>query len=551
MAKRSSSSPEASTSRSQVLRQESMMDVPDLRLHAGKFFDISGLRACALVCRAWHRDFQPLVWRKFSAKLSETNSSGQIDSIRHNIHWIRSLKWTEYRHTRCTTSTLFKLLSTECYDSLVSLDLRICAHLGWHQYQDLFQNNKQTLQQVSFAFEHGAGPVPNDRQFVGALRDLSSLRRLTFFFVAPSFINLIHLMKTMPCMDTLEFIFCEMATIRNYADVYIPEFWLSSSSSSTGPPVLSLKRFELQGPWEDDPVLVMLLKLCPKLEHLMLKTSNNCKGPCQLVQDGCFPHLRSLGLHAGGLPPSLLSSALKSLPPHQLTTVHLSSSLATTVQDLVEHHHQSLEKVEIGVTDDQESCIIEFLSRCSQLQHFRFTAENGSGVEVRYAIARPWVCTKLKELAVEFVMGPGYYESAAAAAEALSSASGETAPPLGFLGRTEDVQAMTVLMTRLGQLSQIKELELLPVEMLSEELPPFRKVPLPWSLANGFSHLSCWTRLEQLDFGQYQPFPFGIPELQFMRQHWTALKEISSDDIDSEEIVEWLGEHWPELAVAT
>ncbi|KAF9153367.1 hypothetical protein DFQ26_000593, partial [Actinomortierella ambigua] len=386
------------------------MDVPELRFHVGKFLDVDGLRACALVCRAWHRDFQPLVWRSFSADLSETNSSCQIDSIRHNIHRIRDLQWIEYYNPRYTTSTLFNLLSTECYDSLVSLDLRFCAHLEWDQYLRLFENNEQTLQQVSITYE-GERPVPSDRQFVEVLRDLSSLRRLTFTFVAPSFYNLIHLIRNMPKMVTLA---------------------------------------------------------------------------------------------------------------------------------LVEHHHQSLERVDIGVMDGQESCIIELLSRCNQLQRLRFTVKKDAGVEVRYAIARPWVCTKLKQLAVKFVLGPDYNDSAAA----LSSASEEKAP-LGFPGPVENGKAMTVLMTRLGQLSQIQKLYLFP-----NQFEPLRAAPLPWSLANGFSHLSCWTRLELLDFGRYQPFPFGIPELQFMRQHWAALKEISSGDIDSDEVDQWLEDHWPELVVA-
>ncbi|KAG0249871.1 hypothetical protein DFQ27_009726 [Actinomortierella ambigua] len=508
------------------------MDVPELRFHVGKFLDVDGLRACALVCRAWHRDFQPLVWRSFSADLSETNSSCQIDSIRHNIHRIRDLQWIEYYHPRYTTSTLFNLLSTECYDSLVSLDLRFCAHLEWDQYLRLFENNEQTLQQVSITYE-GETPLPSNRQLVEVLRDLSSLRRLTFTFVAPCFVNLIQLIRTMPRMVTLVLRLCKTASTSSFADLYIPD-------PRKGQPVLSLKRFELMGSWEDESMLVLLLELCPRLEHLILRTSNDCKGPCQLVRDGCFPRLKSLGLHDEGLPPSLLPSALKSLPPHQLTTIQLSCSLATTVQALVEHHHQSLERVDIGVMDGQESCIIELLSRCNQLQRLRFTVKKDAGVEVRYAIARPWVCTKLKQLAVKFVLGPDYNDSAAA----LSSASEEKAP-LGFPGPVENGKAMTVLMTRLGQLSQIQKLYLFP-----NQFEPLRAAPLPWSLANGFSHLSCWTRLELLDFGRYQPFPFGIPELQFMRQHWAALKEISSGDIDSDEVDQWLEDHWPELVAA-
>ncbi|KAG0237599.1 hypothetical protein BGW42_000426 [Actinomortierella wolfii] len=49
-----------------MLSKPHPLDIPELRFLIGRHLDLDGRRACALVCKAWHADMQPLVWETFS-----------------------------------------------------------------------------------------------------------------------------------------------------------------------------------------------------------------------------------------------------------------------------------------------------------------------------------------------------------------------------------------------------------------------------------------------------------------------------------------------------
>ncbi|KAF9168039.1 hypothetical protein DFQ26_001742 [Actinomortierella ambigua] len=203
------------------------------------------------------------------------------------------------------------------------------------------------------------------------------------------------------------------------------------------------------------------------------------------------------------------------------------------VQMLVEHHHQTLQDVDIEVARYDEGSIIELLSRCPRLLYLRFVVE-GVGVDVRHAIARPWACMKLKKLKVGFSLDEKCQN------EELLNMASEEKEAVGGPGREEHDKALTVFMMRLGQLTQLRKVNLYPLGYFGES---YSSGALPLSMANGFAHLDQWTRLEKLNFG---PCPLGIPELQFMREHWTSLKTLSSAHLLPEER-RWLVDHWPEL----
>ncbi|KAF9966804.1 hypothetical protein BGZ73_000837, partial [Actinomortierella ambigua] len=83
---------------------------------------------------------------------------------------------------------------------------------------------------------------------------------------------------------------------------------------------------------------------------------------------------------------------------------------------------------------------------------------------------------------------------------------------------------MTVFLRRMGQLTQLRFLDLQPGCYFFDTQPN----ALPWPLVTGFKYLDQWMQLEVIDFGADYDLPLGILELPFMRQHWTSLKSLFS-----------------------
>ncbi|KAF9168035.1 hypothetical protein DFQ26_001738 [Actinomortierella ambigua] len=492
------------------------MEVPEIRLYVGNLLASKDLRACALVCRAWHREYQPLVWRNFTVHLSDASS--QVQSVRNNVRWIRNLDLGEWSPTLSTTSLLYDILATECR-SLVSLDVKLNRPIQWDQCQVLLHHNKDTLRCITIT--EGEWTGPNDQQLVDTMDDLKSLEVLAFIRFSPSISALLCLVASMPLLRT---VYCGVYKEKSgtYGKALGPNLihpWLSPTLPTMEGPFASLKKFNFRGPCRD-PMLVTLFRRCPLLVRLQLSevTDEICEGLCELLRDGHFPHLRSVQLQDQFHSPFHTRSILSSFPSHQLTTVKLYHPSMMTVQVLVEHHHQTLQDVDIEVPHYHEGSIIELLSRCPQLLYLRFFVK-GVGVDVRHAIARPWVCTRLKELKVGFSLDEDCQDE-----ELLDMASEEKEAVSGP-DREEHDEALTVFMMRLGQLTQLREVDFYPVGYVG---PLYASEILPLSMANGFAHLDQWTRLERLSFGPIHVLPLGIPELQFMRQHWTSLKILSS-----------------------
>jgi hypothetical protein len=55
-------------------------DLPELRQHIARYLDLDSLKACSLVCKAWHLDFHTVLWRRFSYKVPQSlsESTGEL-----------------------------------------------------------------------------------------------------------------------------------------------------------------------------------------------------------------------------------------------------------------------------------------------------------------------------------------------------------------------------------------------------------------------------------------------------------------------------------------
>ncbi|KAF9164175.1 hypothetical protein DFQ26_001718 [Actinomortierella ambigua] len=517
------------------------MELAEIRLLVAKHLDHCQLKTCAQVCREWHRDFQPLIWRHFSVRPSRTEAASQYDGVRNNTHRIQNLHWCFMPQQPSTAPLLYNLLATECR-SLVSLFMELNKRPLWDLCHDLLEQNKQTLQRITLTFMGSDWLPSRDQQLSDTLKSFTSLHHLEVNHVHFSISTLFDLLTNNPSLQSLEIWNSSAPHVVEVCDgnQLLPHF-PPYPSSSVDVPMFGLRRLTISG-W-CDPALAALLTCCRSLERFSYCTMSEAahEGVCQLIRDRHFPDLKSLGLEACNRQPSYLPKILSCFPPHHLTTIALWYPLATHVQGLVEHQHQSLENVNIDILHGQEGSIIELLSRCSRLQTLRF-AVDVVGVEVRQAIARPWVCTKLKELEVSFVLDPDCDDAA------LLSLASEEKAAAGGPGRAEHEQAMVVLMTRLGHLKELRTVDFQLWDHFGYVADMIGSPEaLPWSMANGFAHLGQWTCLRELTFDPTRDLPLDIPELQFMRQHWVSLKKLAPGKLASELTRRWLNEHWPEL----
>ncbi|KAF9969101.1 hypothetical protein BGZ75_003141, partial [Mortierella antarctica] len=104
-----------------------------------------------------------------------------------------------------------------------------------------------------------------------------------------------------------------------------------------------------------------------------------------------------------------------------------------------------------------------------------------------------------------------------------------------------EAEAEMKFMSRLGELTKLRGVRLRDdkgVQLMS------------WQLTRGLAHLAGLTQLRKLDLGRVasERFQQGIPELEFMKEHWPHLNTLARPPlVYAPELVQWLKENWPQL----
>ncbi|KAG0242782.1 hypothetical protein BGW41_003458 [Actinomortierella wolfii] len=510
------------------------LELVELRLHVAKYLDIDSLRACAVVCKEWHQDFQPQIWQYYSVKIPENNEYMEqcLESIRLNINWIQNLRSTKDLSEYSKAPELYDLLTAQCR-SLVSLHMQIDDEVQLGRCLILLEQNKATLQRVNVRFRPQRWPPSKDHQIAGALLALTSLRELELYFTALSIGTIMDILNANSWVQSIQLKFYTPQVLTSQAIETLDNSPLLCEDM----PAVRLKQFALEGVCHD-PTLVALLKRCPQLERLFLNSLSEdvLEAICQLFRDRHFSRLKNLGLDAASKE-LCIPKIVHAVPPHQLTTIYLWFPKISTVRHLVQSQHQTLEDIKLDIDRGEGSSLGDILFGCSRLKRLYFTVEQG-GVEIRSVIGQPWVCTQLEKLEVAFVLDN---ECTDTNLLEIASAEKEYLAP----GRKECEQAMIVFMARFGQLKQLRYIDFHPGHYIFYSPP----TPLPWSMSNGLDRLAEFSRLETIRLCKKYELPFGIPELQFIKQHWTSLKVVRCGVISSVEIREWLKDEWPELKI--
>ncbi|KAF9162484.1 hypothetical protein DFQ26_003506 [Actinomortierella ambigua] len=117
------------------------MDLTEIRLHVGSYLSGADHKACAIVCKAWHRDFQSLVWKSLNARrsllLSLTQRKKWLSSVRANAHWVRHLL---YPHDTRDSEELDFILLNRCR-SLQSIVMSAKGLVEWQKLNKLVSLN--------------------------------------------------------------------------------------------------------------------------------------------------------------------------------------------------------------------------------------------------------------------------------------------------------------------------------------------------------------------------------------------------------------------------
>ncbi|KAF9162485.1 hypothetical protein DFQ26_003507 [Actinomortierella ambigua] len=618
--------------------------LPELRVHISRFLDLTDLKTCMLVCKAWHTDFQPSVWEfavlNFLRQRLLTDELLDIreKSIKKNARWIRHLTLPHVRHMNSVRKIL-DLLKAHC-TALLALDLSV-------------QQHQQHLQQRQSSFAWDTW----DTYYLGLLANNPKLQRVRLRFVPATTVanaevpvmqhNMHLVLATLQHLHTLELdgvmplqsilVILQSCPSVTHLVIHAPRRGLyygdedpgphhnqppalhtlhtllypPPSSSSSGPllqppsttlpplkdlpTTLPLRQLEISGPCNDH-ALGLLLDRCPSLHSLRLGLVHPqaSLGLCAGLAEGLI-RLTSLRLGSHRMDTSAFLKILGCLPEHRLREVNLMWAGEEALRELVDRQARSLEVLQatasrnptgaltgvgtggaeggagssavvgasssvaatqtvVGAIEDEGWALAYILARCHRLRRLTFVTERA--VEGRLLLGRPWTCRELEYLDVSLTldrhckngrwMHVGSWEKQ------------KVAP-----GKTELEQAEALLMQRLGQLTQLRQL-ILPGKTTMgwqqrqddlyrgrrRQLKQFLldKEGLTWSLANGLKYLAGLVRLEILRFGS-QPLPLGIQELEFLKQAWRNLRLLRCYSIESQEISQWMKEEWPALHV--
>ncbi|KAF9976505.1 hypothetical protein BGZ73_008445 [Actinomortierella ambigua] len=392
--------------------------VPELRLLVCSFLDYNDIKSCAVVCRAWHRDLQPLVWRHLTVnvskhhKTSALKKTARMDSIRANARWIR-----DFRHVLALGSIIIPELYDILFDrcrSLLTFEAKILYDDEWLVLKKLIQLNTG-LTQIDLLFSASPWLLVADLQLPTILRAHPYLRNFrTNYSMTASM--LLGILRACPSLEEVE-VHIELSPpwlvdpdtagddgkkIKDEDTETLGCLTTTSTATIVSAAVMDttrLRRLKLGGAC-DDPSLGIVLERSPMLEHLQLVPLPASVLFCvyRALQGRMPTRLTSLVTETKQNRPSPLGVLVQALPRHQLCNIDASPLEASEIRKLVELHHESIEHVRLHIAPDAQEAIVDFLTQCRRLKTLVVTTTDFA-IDVHNLIGRnPWVCLELEVL---------------------------------------------------------------------------------------------------------------------------------------------------------
>ncbi|KAF9356311.1 hypothetical protein BGX34_009997 [Mortierella sp. NVP85] len=129
-------------------------DLPELRQHIARHLDLVTLKACSLVCRAWHLDFHSVLWERFSYKVPRSctesleKRAAWLDITSKKAHLFRHIYHGEYR--RAIDPGVRDILLDRCH-GLITIEVFVAGIRVWdpvryweETLRPLIEQNKAT-----------------------------------------------------------------------------------------------------------------------------------------------------------------------------------------------------------------------------------------------------------------------------------------------------------------------------------------------------------------------------------------------------------------------
>ncbi|KAK3806651.1 MAG: hypothetical protein J3Q66DRAFT_406789 [Benniella sp.] len=514
--------------------------LPELRQHLAQYLDFETLKAFSLVCKAWYLDAHPILWKHFSCRVpwKFPTSSGYavwLEAIRENARSFRHVHNIECNER---APEIGELLLDRCRN-LITIDAAVvmmdvgnpCRY--WEEtLRPLVEQNRASLRRLKLLVADS--PFMNSLQLQTLMPSLSHLQSLELNVQRMTLEDLLPVLDA--CPSSLERLHLSPNLQRRNFNL---ENSITHPSSLTMATSLRLKHLHIHGTCYDNTLEDVLSHLAVhSLEELQISVIYPLR-VSPTLRDALW---RLTHLHLDRIRPSperVVPHILGVIQPHQLRHVYLGSVDTESIANLVGQQHESLVFLNVGILKLHTEVLADIMATCGKLKHLFFTVRPFVDIRTLIDPQRPWVCTELEDFG-------GFF--------GLSRCPRPRPPPSSDSSGVSDSersrQVEDQFMQRLGQLTKLRSLvqqshymDLIMAAEIDMEI-------MSWSLNTGLAHLKGLTNLQTLKFVERDlPIGIGIPEMEFIKQHWHCLKELAYYEMDDSDLEEWLGSEWPELKV--
>ncbi|KAK3821719.1 MAG: hypothetical protein J3Q66DRAFT_334090 [Benniella sp.] len=522
-------------------------DLSELRQRIARHLDLATLKACSLVCKAWHLDFDPFLWECFTYQAPKR----RIEAPEEFAAWldITSKKAHLFRHIpdRLTKKSMppeiRDILLDRCH-GLITIEVSIVYGREpdtvryWEgTLRPLIEQNKTSLQRLLLREYEPISvtslQLPSLLAGLPHLQSFDLLQELTLE-------DLLPILEACPnSLERLTLLIQRSTQRRRLA-------------TDTAP--FRLKHLSIQGNCEDGALAEILSRVAiHSLESLLIQATIDDQFflPMTPTLKDMLSRLTDLDIRR--LEPNFVKAflmLLAAIPPHQLRNVRSDAMGTECVAMLIQEQHRSLESLRVSFQWGHSRALGDILATCRKLKNLTFRSEPLIDIRTWIDPQRPWVCTELEVFEGHFGLPPVPRPSDSNMIDAEHSEQKQEDDDEN-VATTDQVE--NIFMERLGQLTKLRRLAQgfgVWRHFAYSSMRDMNKNVMAWTLSSGLRHLKDLVNLRWLEFfDENLPASIGIPELMFMKHRWHNLQGLACYRIDAIEIEEWLATEWPELEV--
>ncbi|KAF9572404.1 hypothetical protein EC968_009978 [Mortierella alpina] len=555
--------------------------IPELVLLVSEYLNSRDLAQCTRVCRAWSRQFEPVLWTNFCLKenricyLDETRSSPFMVALMRNLPRIRTLKAVY------TYVTLLRGLTGYYSTGPIPLctNLKRLEFEGEHLFSiDSSSQYVATLLDLNPRLTHLRLPFESfaTDAVLSAVSKLDCLQHLSVYSLlqCKNTRTLAHCLRTcLPLPNLTELIFdLEFAWEKFLEDTFSGDTDTDSPPSvfgsdrdivssnlchilkeasidrfSRSPSATKIKSLQLPSNrdqnWNPLPMVFLESNLLDleSCEIPWFGRETDSEQVERIVRQHC-PNLKYLTCPAFGDVEEegdrvcafiLGCSGLRSFVSHKFMDRYEDDSVyendESIISTLAEHHSNTLEVFELTECDEAYSSDQQrILCECEQLSRFWVLSDPSHtptyGITTTDTLKENWICMELKELGLTLDRFP--IVDVFAELEAVEYEAEDIEDELDAANRLYTMAAESVYM----QIGQLTKLETLVLDLRMNTENKGRESECAWDLTLSRGWLGELVDLKRLKVLRLQAdfwSGMGQAEVEFIHEQWPLLTEIS------------------------